>query len=123
MTVNNEKKCAEQIAESYRPHTETKFERLQRLDRKAKRGATVFAYVFGTIGALVLGFGMCLAMKVLFDLMPLGIVIGVIGIAMVSVNYWIYKVLEKRGKNKYASEVFKLSGEILGENNYTHNQI
>ena len=64
---------------------------------------------------MVLGFGMCLAMEVLFDLMPLGIVIGIVGIFMVSVNYFLYQRILDRRKNKYTSEIMELSKSLLNE--------
>lgn len=111
----NEKEYANQIKNQYTEHTDTDVEKLIALDKKVKLPANIFAYTFGTIGSLVLGFGMCLAMKVLWDLMPLGIGIGLVGIAMVSANYFIYKAILKSRKNKYASQVLELSNQIMGE--------
>ena len=70
---------AEAIRREYEPKTEqvTKLEELKALDAKVHRPAAVFAYTFGVIGALVLGVGLCLAMKVIGDLMALGIVMAV----------------------------------------------
>ena len=78
-----------------------------------RRPAAIFAYTFVILGALVLGVGMCLAMEVIGSLMPLGIVIGVIGIVMVAVNYPIYKRILSQRKKKYAPEIVALSDELL----------
>lgn len=67
------------------------------------------------IGALVLGTGMCLAMEIIGNLMPLGVAVGIAGIAMVSVNYFIYKAILRSGKKKYADEVIALSNDLLNE--------
>lgn len=112
---NKEKNYIENLMKSYQGKETSKLEQLRQLDKRVKRPATVFAYVFGTIGALVLGFGMCLAMEVLFDLMPLGIVIGIVGIFMVSVNYFLYQRILDRRKNKYTSEIMELSKSLLNE--------
>ena len=93
--------------------SEEKIDKLTRLDRQARRPAEIFAYTFGTLGALVLGVGMCLAMEIIGSLMPLGIVIGVIGIVMVAVNYPIYKRILSQRKKKYAPEIVALSDELL----------
>ena len=90
-------------------------EQLQKLDRKVRRPASLFAYVFGAAGALVLGTGMCLAMKIIANMMVLGIVVGVIGIAMVSANYFIYKAILAHRKKKYAQSVLQLSDELLNQ--------
>lgn len=57
---------------------------------------------------------MCLAMQVIGNMMPLGIVIGVVGIAMVSANYFIYRAMLNARKRKYADEILALSDELLG---------
>lgn len=114
--MNNdfERQVAENIRASYVPHEETKVEKLQKLDRKVSRPAEIFAYIFGVVGSLVLGVGMCLAMKVIGDLMPLGVVVGLVGIAMVSVNYLIYNKILKTRRKKFEKQVLALSEEVIG---------
>ena len=84
MVNDPQKKAAEKIRSAYAPKDvqESKFDQLKGLDRKVRRPAEIFAWVFGVIGTLVLGAGMCLAMEVIGSLMPLGIAVGVVGIAM-----------------------------------------
>ncbi|MDE5911906.1 MAG: dihydropteridine reductase [Clostridia bacterium] len=103
------------IRDSYCEKPVTKLDELKSLDKKVKRPAKIFAYIFGVIGALVLGTGMCLAMKVLGDLMALGIVVGVVGIIMVSINHLIYKQILKKRKSKYCRKILELSEEIAAE--------
>ena len=111
---------AERIASEYDQKPASKLVALKKLDRKAKLPAQIFTYSFGVIGALILGVGMCLCMGVIGRsipmAMPLGIVTGVIGIGMVSVNYPIYKRLLETGKKKYAFEIMELAKEITAEN-------
>ncbi len=111
---------AERIASEYDQKPTSKLVALKKLDRKAKLPAQVFTYSFGVIGALILGVGMCLCMGVIGQglsmAMPLGIVIGVIGIGMVSINYPVYNKLLEKGKRKYAFEVMELAKEITAEN-------
>ncbi len=100
--MNTDKIYAESIAKEYAPKETSKVVALRKLDNKAKRPANIFAYTFGIISALVLGIGMCLCMNQ-FDLngtisMVLGIIIGIIGIAGVSINYPIYKRLLKKAR-------------------------
>ena len=108
---------AEQMRIQYGAHEQTKLEQLRRLDRKAKRPAEIFAYSFGTAGALILGTGMSLAMGAIgasqgFS-MPLGIAVGAVGMAVCSVNYLLYRAVLKSGKNKYGKKILALSDEIL----------
>lgn len=111
---NNERKLVENIRKGYEEKKISKLDKLKALDRQTKRPAEVFAYSFGTIGALVLGGGMCLAMpEIIEGYMPLGICVGLVGIAMVSVNYFIYKSILGKRRRKASGEIFRLSDEIL----------
>ena len=111
----NEMEVANKIKDGYIVKPITKLDELKSLDKKVKRPARAFAYIFGVIGSLVLGTGMCFAMKVLGDIMAVGIVVGVLGILMVSINYPIYKQILKKRKRKYCSKILELSQEIVGE--------
>ena len=117
--MNTDKIYAQQIANEYTPKDTSKVVRLRKLDKKAKQGANIFAYSFGILSALVFGVGMCLSMKIIGNgsaaLTVLGIIIGIIGIALVSVNYPIYKKLLEKGKKKYAFEIVELAKEISDE--------
>ena len=116
--MNTNKILAESIAKEYIPKSDSKISALKKLDAKAKRPATIFAFTFGTISALVAGTGMSFAMQVIgsgISHMMLGIVLGVIGFAACGVNYPIYKVLLKKGKEKYAFEIVELAREICQE--------
>ncbi|MGN0619948.1 MAG: dihydropteridine reductase [Ruminiclostridium sp.] len=114
--MNTDKIYAEAIANEYAPKDTSKVVALKKLDKKAKLPANIFAFTFGTVMALVLGVGMCLAMQVIGDgsslMMIAGIVIGLIGIGGVSVNYPIYRKMLESGKKKYAYEIMQLAKEI-----------
>ena len=45
----------------------------------------------------------------------IGIAVGVIGIAGVSVNYPIYKKIRENDKKKYAEDIIRLAKEISEE--------
>ena len=72
---------------------------MERLSAKVKRPANVFAYVFGSISAIVMGSGMSLVMTDIGSILgiasPLvpGIIIGIVGMLMAILNYPIYKKL------------------------------
>lgn len=114
--MNTDKIYAEQLANEYAPKNTSKVVALRKLDRKAKLPANIFVYSFGIVFTLVFGLGMCLAMRVIGSgssvSFVLGIVLGLIGMAGVSVNYPIYKKLLERGKRKYAFEIMQLAKEI-----------
>ena len=105
-----------EIKESYEEKSKTKYDELIALNKRVCLPAYIFAYTFGVFASLILGLGMCLAMQVIgtgIPLMVLGIVIGVIGIAMVCVNYPIFTSIVKSRKRKYAEKIIALSDEIL----------
>lgn len=115
--MRNENVIATNIRDQYTERKKTKLDTLMELDRKVKTPAEIFAYSFGTVGSLVLGTGMCLAMKVigasLSFAMPLGVAIGVVGLAAVGANYFLYNKILKSRKAKYGNEILALSNEIL----------
>lgn len=116
LDMNTDKIYAESIANEYSVKKTSKVVALKKLDRKAKRGANIFAYTFGIVSALVLGTGMCLSMDVIGNGTQMsficGIIIGVIGIVGVAVNYPIYKKIKKSGMEKYAGDIIRLANEI-----------
>ena len=115
MNMEQEKQFIRQVRAEYASMSEKedKLEKLRKLDRTARRPAEIFAYTFGIVGALVLGVGMCLAMEVIGSLMPLGIVVGAVGIAMVAANYFLYRTILRSRKKKFAKEIVPLSDELL----------
>ena len=110
--MNTDKIYAESIAKEYAPKDNSKIVALRKLDAKAKLPATIFTYTCGIISALVFGTGMCLAMQVIGNSMPLGIVIGIVGMVGCGVNYPIYKKMLENGKKKYAYEIVELARQI-----------
>lgn len=117
--TNKQIELTKKIQKEYIENEPTKFDELTALNKKVKRPVKIFSYLFGAAGSLVLGTGMSLAMKVIgtglsFG-MPLGIGIGVVGLTVVSVNYFIYKKILKNRQKKYGDEIIKISSELLGK--------
>ncbi len=117
--MNTDKTYAEKIASEYAPKETRKVVALKKLDNRAKRPANVFAFTFGVVMTLLLGVGMCLSMNVIGGgstlFTALGIAVGVIGIAGVSVNYAIYKKLLENSKKKYSADIIALAKQIAEE--------
>ena len=117
--MNTDKIIAEKIASEYAPKKANKVVALKKLDRKAKQTAEIFSFTFGIISALVMGTGMCYSMGVIggnnTTSMVIGIIIGLVGILGVSINYFIYKKLIAKGKEKYGSDIIRLAQEIATE--------
>lgn len=112
----NEKKYIEKIKDKYSEKQTSKLDELHNLDNKVNLPAIILAYTLGISGSLIFGFGMCIAMKVILkDLYLLGIIVGIIGIIIMSINYPIYiKVLNHRRK-KYSNQIIELSNQLLNE--------
>lgn len=75
------------------------FGMINNLQRAKTLGASVFSYIFGCIAALLLGGGMSLIMlnQNNFAAFVGGIALGIAGIALCCVNYFIYKkMVEKK---------------------------
>lgn len=117
--MKNEKNfMVEKIRTQYVEREYTELDELKSLDRKVKRPATVFGYVFGSVSALVAGTGMSLVMTDIgstFGLensMALGIVIGVIGIALCTATFPIYKTILGARKASYKERIIALADKI-----------
>lgn len=95
---------------------------LRELDAEVKRPANLFGYIFGSIGAIVMGAGMSLIMTDIGaqigieNTMPVGIIVGIIGMVMVLINYPIYKNILSSRKEKYAERILALSEMIMADN-------
>lgn len=116
--MNGSEKERAQIAKiryGYEAHEESKLETLKKLDKKVKTPADAVAYSLGSAGTLVLGTGMCLALKAIgATLHPaIGIVIGVAGMGIMVANYFLYRVILKKRRKKYAAKIIALSDEAL----------
>ncbi|MGN0820020.1 MAG: hypothetical protein ACI4M6_06530 [Christensenellaceae bacterium] len=74
------------------------FEIINRQNGAKTLGATIFAFTFGAIAALIFGGGLCLTMLITNNIPALigGILLGVVGIILCVVNYPIYKKLSAK---------------------------
>ena len=81
-------KYAQKLIKQYSKYKPTKLDELKALDKKVKRPARVTSYI-------------------------LGIVVGIIGIAIVSINYFVYKKILNYRKDKYSQEIITKSNELL----------
>ena len=114
--TEEERKEIDSIRRQYSPQeqTETKLERLRRLDSLVKNTAVVWSLIFGIIGCLVFGLGLTMVLE--WNILLWGIVLMVIGSVPMAIAYPIYNKLLKKGKAKYGDEILRLSEELLNEN-------
>lgn len=103
------------------PKKEDSMTRLRRLDAAATQKATVIALIFGIVGTLIMGFGMSLIMSDFGKIfgtfkemaMPVGIVVGVIGMVLLVLAYPLYNRTLKRQREKIAPEIIRLTDELM----------
>ena len=122
MSINNDQEfLVQKIRTQYTEVEHTQLDELKALDAKVKRPANVFAYIFGSISAIIMGCGMSLVMTDIGEILGLanamvpGIAIGVVGLAMALLTYPIHKRIISRRKKKYGPEILALSDKIMGE--------
>lgn len=101
------------IRSKYVPKEENKMEQLQRLDASATQKATMYAIIVGVIGALILGAGMSCCLVWTNSLLIPGIVIGVIGMAVLAVAWPLYNRTLKKERERIAPEILRLTDELM----------
>lgn len=101
------------IRKKYIPQEEDKMQQLRRLDASVYNKATIRSLVFGIIGALVMGTGMSCCMVWADSLFIPGIIVGIIGIALVCLAYPLYNSTLKKEREKIAPEIIRLTDELM----------
>ena len=119
MNRNDKEFIVQKIRTQYTEKENTQLDALKKLDVKVKKPANVFAYIFGSIAAIIMGSGMSLVMTDISETVGIenpmlyGVVIGVIGMLMAIINYPIYKKILGYRRKKYADEIIALSDKIM----------
>lgn len=108
-----EQEEVKQIRKKYMPKEADKMEQLRRLDRSVTRKGAAVSIVMGIIGALTLGIGMCCAMVWMGQWFVPGIVIGLVGIILVSLAYPLYTHITQKEREKVAPEILRLTDELM----------
>ena len=101
------------IRKKYAPPEEDKMACLRRLDRSATDKATTNSLIVGIIGTLLLGIGMCGTLVWQSTFFIPGIIIGVAGIALISLAYPVFCRTLKKEREKIAPEILRLTDELL----------
>ena len=119
MNKNDQEFLVQKIRTQYTEKEHTQLDALKELDAKVKRPANVFAYIFGSVSAIIMGSGMSLVMTDIGsnigveDSMVSGTIIGIVGMLMAIINYPIYKRLLAFRRKKYADKIMELSDKIM----------
>lgn len=109
----------QKIRTQYTEKQHTELDALKALDAKVKKPAHVFAYIYGSLSAIVMGAGMSLVMTDIGAMIGLsaamvpGIVIGIVGMGMALTTYPIYKKILSNRKKKFAPQIMELSDRLM----------
>ena len=121
MNKNDQQFMAQKIRAQYMEKQFSELDELRALDAKVKRPANVFAYVYGSLSAVIMGAGMSLVMTDigsvlgLGDTMLIGIIVGLVGMALAFLTYPIYKGILNSRKKKFGAQILELSNKLMGE--------
>ena len=119
MNKNDKKLIAQKIRTQYVEKEPSEIDALCLLDARVKRPAKIFSYVFGSIGAIIMGMGMSLIMTDIGAIIGMqsglvpGVIIGIVGMLMAIFNYPIYKKILKGRKKTYGAEIISISDKII----------
>mgnify|MGYP000485009163 FL=1 len=119
MNKKEQEFLVQKIRTQYTEREHTQLDELKKLDTKVKKPAKIFAYLFGSAGALIMGVGMSLTMTDIGSAIGIestltpGIVIGLAGIFMAAINYPVYKSMLNNRRKKYADKIIAISDSIM----------
>ena len=108
-----EQEEVKKIRQKYISKEADKMEQLRKLDQSVPRKGTTASLAVGIVGALLLGIGMCCAMVWMGQWFIPGIIIGLVGIAVVSLAYPLYQRITKKEREKIAPEIMRLTDELM----------
>ena len=101
------------IRSKYEAPQEDKMAYLRRLDETVAKKGTMLSIVLGVIGTLILGVGMCCVLVWQNTWFIPGIIIGIVGLAVLSLAYPVYLQVTKKEREKIAPEILRLTDELL----------
>ncbi|MBO7187756.1 MAG: hypothetical protein J6V68_05110 [Clostridia bacterium] len=114
--TEEERKEIDSIRRQYLPpkQSESKLERVRRLDAIVKNTAIIWALVLGVLGCLIFGLGLTMILE--WNFLFLGIVLMVVGSGPMVIAYPTYLKVLKKYRERYGEEIIRLSEEILNDN-------
>ena len=92
---------------------EDKMEQLRRMDQSVTQKGTMYSIIIGVLGALIMGVGMCCCMVWQGVWFILGIIIGIIGMALIGCAYPVYHHITQKERERIAPEIIRLTDELM----------
>jgi len=105
-----------QIRQKYLPQTESKLEELKRLDGLVQSSGVTESLCAGIGGCMIFGLGLCLAMEVIGNMVWLGILLGLAGMAGMLAAFPVYRKVFNKAKMRYSPRILELAAELSGQN-------
>ena len=102
------------IRKKYLPQEETKLDELKRLDQTVQNAGSMEALCAGIGGSLIFGLGMCFSMKIIGDMMWLGILFGLVGMAGMICAYPLSRKCYNKAKEEHTPRILELAAELSG---------
>ena len=103
------------IRKKYLPHEETKLEELKRLDSLVQNSGVTESLCTGIGSCLVFGLGLCLAMEVIGQMVWLGVILGLAGMAGMLAAFPIYRKFFNKAKARHSPRILELVAEISSQ--------
>lgn len=91
--------------------SDSKLEKLRKLDRKVKNLPSIISLSLGICGTLIFGLGLTMVLE--WQKLVFGIVVMLVGGILAAVANVVYNILFTKSKQKYGAEILKLSEELL----------
>jgi len=109
----------QKIRTQYTEKEHTELDELKALDARVKKPANVFACIYGSVGAVIMGAGMSLVMTDIGAMIGLtaamvpGIAVGIVGMGIVLTTYPIYKKILNGRRKRFAPQIMELSEKLM----------
>lgn len=100
-----------EIRNKYIPKQTNKIDLIKKLDNKVTQKATMYSLISGVTGTLIFGIGMSCCM--VWNKNLIGIIVGILGIILISISYPLYNFVLKRERKRIAPQMLKLTDEVL----------
>lgn len=104
------------IRQKYMPKTESKLDELKRLDHTVQTSGMAESLSVGILGCLIFGLGLCFAIKAIGNSMVLGVILGIVGAAIMIPAYPVYRRVSGNVKEKLTPRILQLANEISCQN-------
>ena len=104
------------IRQKYLPQSESMLDELKRLDGLVQSSGVTESLCAGIGGCLIFGLGLCLAMEVIGNMVWLGILLGLAGMAGMLAAFPVYRKVFNKAKMRYSPRILELAAELSGQN-------